>query len=149
MKKNIIVLLLTITVFSCDKNDDPQPSTVEDEVLSLINDHRRSLGLANLELNTVIMEEARAHSCQMAEGSVPFGHQGFGDRVKRINEKIDGGASAENVANGYPTPQSVVAGWLNSSGHKKNIEGNYNLTGIGICEKENGTLYYTQIFIKK
>jgi len=42
-----------------------------------------------------------------------------------------------------------VNSWLNSSGHKKNIEGNYSHTGVGIAKNQYGTLYFTQIFVKK
>ncbi len=57
--------------------------------------------------------------------------------------------AAENVAYGNMTAAKVVDGWLHSPGHKKNIEGNYNLTGIGTVQREDGVIYFTQIFIKK
>jgi len=39
-----------------------------------------------------------------------------------------------------------VDGWLNSPGHKKNIEGNFTLTGIGYARDHKGNIYFTQIF---
>ncbi|MGA1825447.1 MAG: CAP domain-containing protein [bacterium] len=49
---------------------------------------------------------------------------------------------------GYSDPAGrVVERWLNSPGHKKNIEGNYNLTGIGVVQANNLTYYFTQIFV--
>jgi uncharacterized protein YkwD len=39
--------------------------------------------------------------------------------------------------------------WLNSPGHRKNIEGPYNLTGIAMAKAKDGTMYFTQIFINK
>ena len=57
---------------------------------------------------------------------------------------------AENVGYnmGYSDPAGrVVERWLNSPGHKKNIEGNYNLTGIGVIQADQVTYYFTQIFV--
>jgi uncharacterized protein YkwD len=47
------------------------------------------------------------------------------------------------------TAHKVVDGWLHSPGHKKNIEGDYNFTGIGVSKDKNGRIYYTQIFLRK
>jgi uncharacterized protein YkwD len=121
---------------------------LEDEILQLVNQHRASKGLAALSRNEVIREESRTHSQDMASGKVAFGHAGFSDRVEAIKRKLAVKASAENVAYGYSTAQAVVKGWLNSEGHRKNIEGNYALTGIGIARNAKGTYYFTQIFIR-
>ncbi len=42
----------------------------------------------------------------------------------------------------------MVEQWLTSPGHKRNIVGNYNITGIGIARDKQGKLYYTQIFLR-
>ena len=60
---------------------------------------------------------------------------------------MKGTSGAENVAYGAETAEEVVRMWLKSPGHKKNIEGKYNYTGIGIARGRNGQLYYTQLFI--
>jgi uncharacterized protein YkwD len=44
--------------------------------------------------------------------------------------------------------KEVVEGWLNSPGHKRNIEGDFTLTGIGVAKNNKGIIYYTQIFTK-
>jgi len=56
--------------------------------------------------------------------------------------------AAENVAYGKLTAKMVVEGWLNSPGHRKNMEGKYALTGIGVAKDEKGIVFYTQIFIQ-
>lgn len=148
MKKLFVIISLFLCI-SCGSEEEIYSLTMEEEVLIIINEHRNSLGLKSLKMNQVILEEARIHSYNMANGSVAFGHDGFGDRVKRIKQQIGGGGGSENVAYGYPNAKSVVNGWLNSSGHKKNIEGNHDITGLGICRKNNGAIYYTQIFMKE
>ena len=54
-----------------------------------------------------------------------------------------------SCAMGILSAGEVVNMWLNSPGHKRNIEGNFTLTGIGIAEADNGYLYFTQIFLRK
>jgi uncharacterized protein YkwD len=54
----------------------------------------------------------------------------------------------ENVASGQMTAKEAVEGWLQSPGHKRNIEGNFTLTGIGWAKDKRGMIYFTQIFTK-
>ncbi len=58
-------------------------------------------------------------------------------------------AAAENVAYGQMSAEEVVDGWLHSPGHRQNIEGDYNLTGIGVAQNKDGVIYFTQIFVLK
>ncbi|WP_211345667.1 CAP domain-containing protein [Paraflavitalea soli] len=120
---------------------------LEDQILVLINQHRKKKGLPALSSNPVIEAEARRHTIAMASHQSPFGHDGFSYRSKVITSKVAGvTATAENVAYGSRSAEEVVNGWLKSSGHKKNIEGKYKLTGIGVARDEKSVLYFTQIF---
>lgn len=122
---------------------------LEEDILVLINKHRKSKGLAPLSGNMVIQMEARRHSMAMATNRIAFGHDGFNIRSKIVTSKVPGtNAVAENVAYGSNTAKEVVDGWLNSPGHKKNIEGNYKLTGIGVVRGQDSRLYFTQIFAR-
>ncbi len=86
----------------------------------------------------------------MASKETAFGHDGFEDRVKLISIKLGRLLlSAENVAYGKISPRQVVDIWLKSPGHRRNIEGKYLLTGIGIAKANDGTFYFTQIFATK
>jgi uncharacterized protein YkwD len=123
---------------------------MEQSILYYINQYRTSVGLPKLEMVNAASEQATKHSIEMADRSTPFGHDGFDDRMDNIARKIGlVHASAENVAYGKLTAKEVVDLWLNSPGHKKNIEGNYALTGIGIARDKNGLIFYTQIFLRK
>ena len=120
---------------------------MEEQILALINKHRKSKGLAPLQSNFVITSVAREHTMNMATKRVAFGHGGFSARSKYIMTKIKGVTSvAENVAYGSQTAEEVVEGWLNSPPHKKNIEGPFQLTGIGVARDVNSRLYFTQLF---
>ncbi len=119
-----------------------------DEVLVYINKHRTEMGLPKLQMDERISEIAEKHSRNMANDNIPFGHSGYDDRMKAISKKTDHiTATAENVALGDVDAKEVVKMWLDSKMHRKNIEGNYNLTGVGIAKDKNGALYFTQIFV--
>ena len=122
--------------------------SMADEILKYINEYRRKKGLPPLVMNAAMSAEALKHSENMAARRTSFGHNGFQHRVKRISSALNGFSGAgENVAMGSKTAREVVDNWLKSSMHKQNIEGAFNLTGIGVAADKKGTLYFTQIFV--
>ncbi len=127
-----------------------QPSApVTEQIFQLVNKHRQKAGLKPLQQNDILAKVAEGHSRNMASGSVPFSHDGFEERVAKIGKQIKNTTnSAENVAYSSGDAASVVEMWLKSKGHRKNIEGNYTISGIGTAKAADGTMYYTQIFIK-
>ncbi len=123
-------------------------SELEKSVFEQINRYRTSKGLSRLTLNSRISKQARVHSQNMANGKVPFSHNGFEKRVKSTAVRYQ--SAAENVAfnQGYDDPVAeAIRGWIKSPGHLKNLKGNYNLTGIGVATNKEGQVYLTQIFI--
>lgn len=123
---------------------------MESTILHYINQYRRSLGKPYLQLATVASDEAYRHSRDMANRKTGFGHEGFDNRMEAIKKNVGWiSASAENVAYGKLTAREVVQGWLNSPGHRRNIEGDYLYTGIGVYRDAKGILFFTQIFYRK
>ena len=117
-------------------------------IFDAINYYRLEHGLSSLKLNETVSKEARKHSRDMATKQVAFGHTGFKKRANSIFKRFDQPqAIAENVAYIDGNIKNIVTLWLNSRGHKKNIEGRYNLTGIGIAYDKNGVAFVTQIFL--
>ncbi|MFY7698548.1 MAG: CAP domain-containing protein [Legionella sp.] len=118
-------------------------------ILHYINQYRASRNLPPLKLLSPISREAARHSQQMAAQVINFGHQNFQRRMATICQQIktcNGGA--ENVAYYRLDAKALVDEWIASPGHRHNIEGHYNLTGIGIAFGKKGWAYYTQIFIR-
>lgn len=125
-------------------------ASIEKAVHNQVNRYRANQGLPPLALDSRITEQARIHSRNMANGG-GLSHNGFNGRVQAITKVIPLNAAAENVAynQGYSNPATqAVQGWLNSSGHRTNIVGAYNKTGIGVAKNARGQYYYTQIFIR-
>jgi uncharacterized protein YkwD len=128
-----------------------QYSRLVDDVHRRVNEFRRSQGLKPLTLDPRISEQAREHSADMARIGKTITHRGFAERLEDLSKAIPLRAAAENVAaaKGQENPaQTVVEGWTNSTGHLKNILGDFNLTGIGIAQSDDGTYFFTQIFIR-
>ena len=151
----VVIFLATVLVLAgCSLDtDDYKPNEFELEVFRLTNNERESLGIAPLQWHSSLASVARSHSEDMArnnfmshtgsDGSSPF------DRMSRAG--ISFSTAAENVAAGYQTPESVVAGWMSSPGHRNNIL-NSGLTHLGVGYVYNSGSYYrhywTQAFIK-
>ncbi len=139
-------IFLCTMIFAAPKAPAPSMSA---EILRLVNQHRRAIGRPPLQANSFISSVALEHSRDMLSGKTPFGHDGFRNRIDRIREKLGPmHVVAENVASGPMSAREVVEGWLHSPGHRRNIEGDFRLTGIGLAFGRDGNIFFTQIFAK-
>ncbi len=126
----------------------PETKAIEVEIMELINDHRLSIGLNPLENMNAIKAQAYGHTGYMiAQNNVS--HDNFFQRKSFLVNNVGANKVSENVAYGYTSAQSVVNAWLNSDGHRQNIEGNYTDFDISAEQNEEGRWYYTNIFVKK
>ena len=125
---------------------------LERETFALINRYRVSEQLDPFAWSDSAAETARAHSRDMAQGAVDFGHAGFGDRVKRLRSELIGFTGCgENVlmtSDPNGAAQSAVSMWLKSPPHLHNIRGNFGLSGIGVWISAGGVIYFTEIFVR-
>jgi uncharacterized protein YkwD len=124
--------------------------TLECRVFDLVNEHRQKLGLNSLLWNEFISSQARLHSVAMATRREAFSHANFESRARSIAQRIPYRDCAENIGMnlGFHDPaEKFVQGWVQSPGHRKNLEGNFNLSGIGIARSSEGIYYATQIFV--
>ena len=150
MRVFLPVLFLTLALYvSCKKEQDPY-SFKEESLLKLINQHREEIGLQPLQMNEFIYTKAKEHAENMAKGLVTYSHEGYFDRYNQIKEHIPNvTGGGENILYGPDTPEAVLEAWLLSTDHKKNIEGDFNLTGLAMVKDKDGNYFYTQIFIRK
>ncbi|MFP5384509.1 MAG: CAP domain-containing protein [Bacteriovoracia bacterium] len=121
-----------------------------EEFMELVNAHRTSLGLRSLVNSPDLETIALKHSKDMALGIVAFGHTGFSGRCTEGRLALGGGNwCSENVAMGQNSPQAVFNSWMNSSGHRANIESSRGShTGLGYYKGASGKYYWTQIFLQ-
>jgi uncharacterized protein YkwD len=118
-------------------------------VLTLVNAERARAGCGALREDARLVRAARLHSQDMLARNY-FSHDSPdgadpSDRARR--EGYPSGVG-ENIAAGYPTPQAVVAAWMDSPGHRANIlDCRYRSTGVGFAQGSTGyRTYWTQDF---
>ena len=131
---------------------DPELGRLEREMVDAVNRYRASKGLPSFEASIIITGQARIHSKRMAADEVPLAHDGAEERTEKIGEFIPWKSTSENVA--YSTKRDnlidfVLERWILSPGHLKNIEGEFNITGIGVALSPDGRYFFTQIFVLK
>ncbi|MCI6567891.1 MAG: SafA/ExsA family spore coat assembly protein [Dysosmobacter sp.] len=119
----------------------------EAEVIRLVNDIRKQNGLSPLTANWELSRVARYKSQDMADNRY-FAHNSptYGTPFEMMRAfGLSFRTAGENIAYGYATPQKVVDGWMNSSGHRANIlNASYKQIGVGYVAKGN---YWTQMFM--
>ena len=116
------------------------------QVAVLVNRERQAEGLPLLRYSDVLSEAANKRAKEIQtyfSHTRPKGTSCFtavteiGIRYRYIGE---------NIAYGQRTPEEVMNGWMNSSGHRANIlSPNVEYMGIGVTKK-NGVYYWTQFF---
>ncbi|MBE6083681.1 MULTISPECIES: CAP domain-containing protein [Tissierellales] len=130
-------------------DETPAPSnSVESEVVRLVNIEREKAGLQPLTQSSELSNVARLKSQDMADNNY-FSHTSptYGDPFTMMKTfGIKYSTAGENIAKGYSSAQTVMDGWMNSSGHRANIlNSSFNKIGVGYVNK-NGTTYWTQMF---
>ena len=118
-------------------------------VLDLVNVERQNAGLAPLAWHDEAAEVAFAHSVDMDvrgyfEHTNPDGQQPW-DRLSAAG--VGWSTAGENIAMGYPTPESVMEAWMNSPGHRENIL-RESFTHLGVGVHDNGSIWWTQAFLR-
>lgn len=122
-------------------------SQMETELFEMINGHRLSMDLNPFAFDSISLYYAREHSAYMASKGVTS-HAEFGKRAEQIAKLSGAEFVAENVAKDYGTIQLAFETWLESNGHRNNLEGAYSHSAIGIIENNEGHLYFTQLFFR-
>lgn len=122
---------------------------IEMEVINLVNIERQKEGLAPLNPSSALSNVARKKSEDMAVNNY-FSHTSptYGSSSNMMRTfGINSSYSGENIAKGQLSAQSVVRGWMNSSGHRDNIMNpNFKTIGVGYYQSSNGTNLWTQMF---
>jgi len=105
---------------------------VEKNIVTYTNRQRKRHGLPPLKIDTELVKSARQHAIWMTRRRT----------LQHTSKPV-----AENIAMGYPSSQSVVRGWMNSSGHRANIlNGGHRRIGVAAYRTARGTIYWCQQF---
>ncbi|MCW2973869.1 MAG: SCP-like extracellular [Thermoleophilia bacterium] len=123
-------------------------ATFEQRVLELLNQQRAAYGLGQLSYSAQLDAAATGHNAQMmATGSMAHEGIGDGDPQSRVRATGFAGAWGENVAVGQTTPEQVVAEWMASPGHRRNIlDPTYTQVGNAYGVAASGRPFWAQSF---
>ena len=122
-------------------------SSYESEVIRLVNEIRQQNGLRPLAANWELSRVARYKYQDMRDnGYISHNSPTYGTPFQMLSAfGLSYRTAGENIAKGYASPQAVVNGWMNSSGHRANIlNASYTQIGVGYVSGGN---YWTQLFI--
>ena len=130
--------LPTATPTSPGPSPTPTPSPTpasdfETQVVQLINQERAAQGLPPLNIDSRLVQAARRHSQDMATNNF-FDHIGSdgstpGQRIREAGYNFV--SAGETIAGGYPSPSSVVQGWMSSPPHRAILLGDFVDVGVG------------------
>jgi uncharacterized protein YkwD len=141
LKKSRTLALTVLLLASCAspaavRSTSPRlrPAAKEiDELVDLINDHRKKIGCRELKWDEYVARVAQAHSADMVKLNY-FSHKNLSGKdpfARLADANIRFRKAAENIAAGQITADEVFLSWLNSAGHRRNIE-DCSLTHHGI-----------------
>lgn len=139
-----------ITMLPVSAADEPAVSSslqdYADAVVSLVNQERTAQGLQPLQSVPVLNDAAAVRSQELVTSFSHTRPDGRSCATVLSDLNISWNTTGENIAYGYSTPEAVMNGWMQSSGHKANIlNADFDSIGVGVISR-NGVLYWTQIF---
>ena len=141
------------TVGDCTPGAAFRPANVAfaEQVVQLVNQHRASLGLRALKVSPSLSASAVWKARHMATYSYMAHDDPAPPIARTAGERIAAcgyhGGWGENIAAGFTTPAAVLAAWLQSPGHRANIENPaYVVTGAGASVTANGVTVWAQDF---
>jgi uncharacterized protein YkwD len=130
--------------------------SIERRVFDRVNDERIRNGRKGLQWADQAAAVARFHSTEMVDQRF-FGHEDRQGRSPSMRADMlglrDWREIGENIAwlSGAVDPvQRVVANWMHSPSHRKNIlDPGYRESGVGLAMTRDGKYYFTQVFLRR
>ena len=132
-----------------DATDSVVSGSMTSQVVTLVNKERASNGMQSLASDRQLAKLAQMKAEDMAKNGY-FSHISptYGsafDMMKKYGVSYK--TAGENIAKGQKTAQSVMNGWMHSSGHRANIlKSDYTKIGVGYAKASDGTTCWVQIF---
>lgn len=115
-------------------------------IVELVNEEREKAGLNPVTLDAAASSAAMLRSREIVSSFSHTRPNGSSFSTALKEQGISYRRAGENIAWGQRSPEQVMEGWMNSSGHRANILGE-SFTHIGVgYHQENGVNYWTQLF---
>jgi uncharacterized protein YkwD len=142
----LVAALLALPAVACAV--PPGGEALRIEALARINAERGRAGVQALSPSPALERAAQLHACDSAAHG-RMSHTGsdgsrFGDRIRRAGYSYR--RASENVALGHADAASLVAGWMGSRGHRRNLlDRGVQEIGLGLARGRNGHLYWVMV----
>lgn len=128
------------------ESDGVVHSEVE-QVVNLVNAERAKAGLPALQMQTGINNAAAVRAQEIKRQFSHTRPDGSSFSTALTQQGVSYNRSGENIAYGQRTPEAVMEGWMNSSGHRANIlNASFQNIGVGLYQDENGVKHWVQLF---
>ncbi|KJJ67825.1 CAP domain-containing protein [Clostridium sp. FS41] len=133
--------------------DQPEADGSQDafanQVVKLVNEERAKAGLSPLTVHNGAASAAQTRAREIERSFSHTRPDGSSFNTALTAAGVNFRGAGENIAYGQSTPQQVMEGWMNSSGHRANIlNANYTSIGVGHYKNASGVDYWTQLFIQ-
>ena len=130
-----------------DQVPDGSVQSYAQQVVDLVNAERAKAGLSALTVQTDVTAAANVRAREIKQQFSHTRPNGSNFSTALQEQGVSYRGSGENIAYGQRTPQQVMEGWMNSSGHRANIlNANYKNIGVGYYQDENGIGHWVQLF---
>ena len=140
--RRTLIILVTAAVVSAGLVATPAlASSSESAFVAKINADRSARGLGPVEVYWDLVDDARAHSTLMRDEDRLHHNAGLGG--------VTSGwiSLGENVGVG-PSVSSLHTAFMESSGHRANILGDYNYVGVGVVAESDTKMWVTVVFMQ-
>ena len=121
------------------------------QVVTQVNAYRSRRGLSRLVVNPQLTKAAEWKAGHMARFNY-FAHNDRAGANRSPAQRLSacgyrGGTWGENLAFGFQNAGAAMTGWINSSGHRANLENpRFTAIGVGVVARGGGSVYWAQSF---
>lgn len=125
-------------------------SSVDDQVAQGLNAHRLGKGLPKLTRNAGLDSLARSHAQKMlGEGKLEHSNLDYVGHISESKYRIS--HLSENIMRAFLVEDSQVAeivarSWIESKGHRFNVESKSTHFGVGIAKGADGVVYASSLY---
>ncbi len=151
-KIHIWMLPLVLMLLSWSSNDLNNANSVDEiaatnQLISLVNDYRQSIGKPLLIRNSTADKLAAEHANYMVSQK-DVSSDNFENRWEALELKENAQDISENVGVDISAEKAMNA-YLSRVWLKANVEGDFTHTGIAVKKDAQNRYFYTQIFYSK
>jgi uncharacterized protein YkwD len=141
----LLAMFAVLSLLICGCNSDPVSLDIgkdisRSEIMFAHNKERSSHGLDNLQTDELMQSHAQKWADWMALNN-SLTHS------RLVIAGTEYFTMGENIAMGYDDIDSVLHGWMNSPGHRRNIlNPKFTHAGFGYAKRPNGSAYWCAQF---